>query len=80
MDKIQKALTRLSSKEREQIRSILQKVCLGQTMGIDITKLKGHIDIYRIRKGKLRIIFRVYKNEIYLLKIDRRSDTTYREF
>ena len=80
MDKIQKALKKLTEKERELIRSLLDRLARGQTAGMDIAKLKGHADIFRIRKGTLRIIFRIEQSEVYILKIDRRNDTTYREF
>ena len=80
MDKIRKALNKLFDKERDSIRIILEKLHSGNTQGLNISKLKGHDDIFRIRKGKLRIIFRIEMGTIYLLKIDRRDDTTYGEF
>lgn len=80
MDKIEKALQKLSEKERCAIKLILEKLAHNQTRGLDIAKLKGYTDIYRVRRGRLRIIFQMKDSTIYLLKIDRRSDTTYSEF
>lgn len=80
MDKIEKALRKLTDGERVVVRNILQKLYSRQTRGLNISRLKGYPDIYRVRKGRLRIIFRMSDNDIYLLKIDRRSDTTYNEF
>lgn len=80
MDKIEKALKKLTDGERAAIKTILQKLHARQTQGLDIVRLKGYPSIYRIRKGRLRIIFKMSDNAIYLLKIDRRSDTTYNKF
>lgn len=73
MDKIEKALQKLSNKERDLVRGLLLKLFSNETQGLHIAKLKGYPNIYRLRKGKLRIIFRTHGEEIYLLKIDRRS-------
>jgi len=79
VDKIQKFLNKLSTNERGKIKKILDDLRTNDPRGYDIKKLKGRNDIYRIRKGKLRILYRVDNNEkIYLLAIERRSDTTYR--
>lgn len=78
MEKINKALGKLTSKERERIKEILIKLKNGQLNNIDLKKLKGREDIFRIRKGKLRIIYRRDKEgSIYILTIERRSDKTY---
>jgi mRNA-degrading endonuclease RelE of RelBE toxin-antitoxin system len=78
MDKIKKALKKLTAKEREQIKNILVKLDQGDLKGLDIKKLKGREDIYRVRKGSLRMIFRQDNQKIFLLTIERRSGKTYR--
>ncbi|MBI4272313.1 hypothetical protein HY621_00465 [Candidatus Uhrbacteria bacterium] len=80
MDKIQKALRKLSDTQRAFVKEILDKLHANKTQGLDIAKLKDHYNIYRVRKGRVRIIFRIENTTIYLLKIDRRSDTTYNKF
>lgn len=80
MDKIEKALQKLSDRERSLVKGLLTKLNSDNTKGLNIAKLKGHESIFRLRKARLRIIFRVKDGSIYLLKIDRRSDTTYNEF
>lgn len=78
MDKIAKALKKLSPKERELIKEILVKLKNKQLENLDCKKLKGRNDIFRIRKGQLRIIYRQdLKGNIFILAIERRSDTTY---
>ena len=50
---------------------------LGRLDGTDIKKLKGQKDIYRVRKGDMRIIFVKTDFETYILAVERRTDTTY---
>jgi len=79
MDKIRKALDKLSAKERAAVRQLLLVVGKGEPTKLDLKKLQGRQDIYRIRKGKIRIIFRrTDKGEFYILAIERRSEKTYR--
>ena len=78
MDKITKALLKLSDKEREAIVDLLKKIKKHDLAGIDLKKLKGFDDIFRARKGKVRIIFQQDDNgNVFLLKIERRNDNTY---
>ena len=78
MDKIQKALRKLRPKERRAVKLILQKLVNRNFSGLDLKKLKGRDDIYRIRKGSIGIIYRITSdNQIFVLAIERRSDTTY---
>ena len=80
MDKIKKALQKFSAKERGWVKAILLKLNAGNFQGLDLVKLKGHKDIFRVRSGKLRIIFRLRGTNTYILAIERRTDNTYRNF
>lgn len=80
MDKLEKALQKLSDKERTTLKELFTRLYEGKARGLDIAKLKGFNDIFRLKKGKLRVIFRMTGGSVFLLKIDRRSDTTYRDF
>ena len=77
MDKIQKALKKLRPKERQAVKMILQKLTNLNFSGLDLQKLKGRNDLYRVRKGSMRMIYRVAGGKIFILAIERRSDTTY---
>ena len=79
MDKITKALKNFSVKEKNFIKEILLKLKSGDFINLEIKKLKGYQDIYRMRKGKIRIIYKKTDNQIKLLIIERRSDKTYRD-
>lgn len=79
MDKIRKALRSLNSKERKKLKEILVQIDKGNFRNLDLKKLKGRTDIYRVRKGDMRIIFRKRKNSsIKVLTIERRSGKTYK--
>jgi len=78
MDKISKALKKFSSKENKLVKLILEKIKKGDFKDLKIKKLKTRQDIYRIRKGRIRIIYRVKNKRIILLTIEKRSDKTYK--
>ena len=69
MDKIAKSLNRLNSKEKVIVKNILLKIKNGHLDHLDVKKLKGRNDIFRVRKGKIRIIYRLDRkgNNIYIL-------------
>ncbi len=90
VDKITKALNKFTQKEKELVKILLLKINNtppfipplkgeGRGVGFDLKKLKGRNDIYRIRKGKIRIIYRVEDKQIYLLAIEKRSENTYKD-
>lgn len=79
MDKITKALQKLSDKERQKIKLVLSKLLAEDTNGLDIKKLKDRSDIFRVRVGDLRIIYRTdLKEKIVVLAIARRNEKTYK--
>ncbi|MDA3803081.1 MAG: hypothetical protein PF488_04310 [Patescibacteria group bacterium] len=72
MDKITKALQNLSAKEREIIKTLLLKIKGESLAGLDLKKLKKCDNIFRVRKGKLRIIFKKQDDGQYsVLAIER---------
>ncbi len=79
MDKIAKALKKLTPKEREAVKQVLTRLLARNTTGLDVKKLVGREDIFRVRKGDVRIIYRLTKLGIFVLAIDRRSESTYRQ-
>jgi mRNA-degrading endonuclease RelE of RelBE toxin-antitoxin system len=80
-DKIRKSLAKLTTKEKRQVQEILEKLVAGDPKGLNLLKLKGSKDIYRARKGSIRIIFRsLSKGKIKVLAIERRSKDTYKNF
>ena len=80
MDKIEKALKSLTSQERKKLKDILAQVDEGDFQNLDLKKIKGRTDIYRVRKESIRIIFRkAQSNSIKVLTIERRSSKDYKK-
>ncbi len=77
MDKIEKALAKLTAKERLVIKNILTRLMIGSFDNLDVKKLKDRSNIFRVRKGQVRIIFIRNDEQINILAIERRSDNTY---
>ncbi|MDD5251338.1 MAG: hypothetical protein PHT12_01725 [Patescibacteria group bacterium] len=80
VDRIQKAIRKMSAKEVVSVARIIEAVEAGHLAGLDIKKLHGSDDVYRVRHGELRIIFLRKADGWRVLAIERRSDTTYREW
>jgi len=79
-DKISKELAKFTNKERSLVKEILIQIKQDNTQGLNITMLKGHKDIFRVRKGQIRIIYCKQKGSINVLAIERRFEKTYRDF
>jgi len=81
MDKIDKALLKLTKNQRSQIYEKFSLVCLGSTKGLNIKKMKGHSDLYRLRVGNVRLIYRhSNRQEPIVVFIGKRDDQTYKDF
>ncbi len=80
MDKIQKFLKKLSPKERQVVKDVIELILAGGSDSLDTKKLRGYADIFRVRKGNIRIIYRKIGSEIRLLAIDNRDEDTYKNF
>jgi len=79
MDKIEKALQKLIPKERKWVKEILRQLEAGQKINLDIKKLKGRDDIFRVRKSNIRIIYRTDADgKLFILTIERRKEKTYK--
>jgi len=81
MDKINKALLKLPSKQRQKLIQAFSLVIMGKVEGLNIKKLKGHTDLYRLRIGDTRLIYRhVSGKKPTVMYIGKRDDQTYRDF
>lgn len=78
MPDLKKSLSRFNKEERLKIESLIESIFSFNWSHLDIKKLKGHQNIFRVRKGKIRIIFTRNKEEIFILAIERRREDTYK--
>lgn len=77
MERLEKNLNSLSENQKIKIKEILLKIKSGNLNNLDLKKLKGREDVFRVRKGKIRVIFYYKKDKIYILSIEKRNDNTY---
>ncbi|HEX2792778.1 MAG TPA: type II toxin-antitoxin system RelE/ParE family toxin [Candidatus Paceibacterota bacterium] len=80
MDRITKLLKKLTPKERERFEETLALLLSADASSLDIKKLKGVEDIYRVRVGNLRVIFQKQGKEILILEVSRRDESTYKNY
>jgi mRNA-degrading endonuclease RelE of RelBE toxin-antitoxin system len=78
-DKVKKFLSRLSRKEFELVEALLLDIRNGEIEHLDCKPLKGCKDRFRVRKGRLRVVFtRSKTGTITIRHISHRDDQTYR--
>jgi mRNA-degrading endonuclease RelE of RelBE toxin-antitoxin system len=80
MDRNAKFLKKLSKKEFDTLAEIVERIESQKTDGLNILKLKGHQDVFRVRVGNIRIIFLATRDKVEILEISRRSEKTYKDF
>lgn len=79
MGDFKKVLKKFNNSEKDIIKNIIIWLKDGSFENLDIKKLQGIRDIYRVRKGTLRILFYFELDKIIkILAIKRRSDKIYK--
>ena len=75
MNEIQKFLKKLTKKERELlIKQILPQIISGEWSNLDLKKMKGKKNLYRVRQGNIRIVFLKQNEKVQILKVAFRKD------
>lgn len=64
-----KSFSKLDKKKKDQIQSAIDNFLSNPGM-VDIIKLKGNKDFYRIRSGDYRIIFKEYEDRLLIVFVD----------
>lgn len=78
MPSLKKLLAKFSKEEREVLERLIEEIVSLRWRGLDIKKLKGYQDVFRVRKGDIRIIYRAEGKKVFVLSIDRRRESTYK--
>lgn len=78
MDRLFKFLNKRNKKERLLLIATLDSVVSRRTKDLDIRKLKGGDNQFRVRVGKFRILFKKDGARNIVIKIDERNDRTYK--
>jgi len=75
MNEVQKFLKKLNKKEQDfLIKYILPQIMSGIWDDLDIKKLRGEKNLFRVRYGKIRVICLKQKSKIQIMKIAFRKD------
>lgn len=78
MDLIQKFLKRLDAKRQSAAKQVIDQIYARDFTSLDMKKLKGHKNLYRVRKGKMRIQFTINDNDTITMRgIEFRNNNTY---
>lgn len=80
MDKIKKALAKLPKEYKTAFDYLIVRLLARNYSGLDIVHLKGQKNVFRVRHGKLRIIFKIDDDKLLVLQVGLRSEKTYRNF
>jgi mRNA-degrading endonuclease RelE of RelBE toxin-antitoxin system len=76
-DKNRKLLQKLNASQRSAILEMIRLLKQGQDKDLDIKPLKGYKNLYRVRVGRFRIIFRRTNGVFDIVRIVKRDDHTY---
>jgi mRNA-degrading endonuclease RelE of RelBE toxin-antitoxin system len=79
-DEITKFLAHLPPKQLAVALKLMKSIETNNINFQDSKKLSGSKDIFRLRKGTFRIIYKQNKNETVILSVTRRTEKTYRDF
>ncbi len=81
MDRLSKELRKLSRKELERIRGVLESIKTGAIDTLQVKQMRGFANTYRVRVGRLRVVYEVLQDgTVKLLVVRKRDDNTYRDF
>lgn len=74
MDRIQKFLLKLNHKQRSLFLKIFEDILNLELKNYDVKSLKGMRNIFRLRKGDVRVVFTKTDSKGYVLDINFRKD------
>lgn len=80
MDRINKALAKVPLKQRIAIDVAIDLIMANQPEGLDVKKVKGVSNIYRVRVGRYRIVFQEAGGQNIILQVAKRDEQTYKDF
>ena len=78
-DKIKKLLAKLSQQERNLVKLLILRIIMDDTLGLDIKKLKGPNNLFRVRKNRIRIVYSKENDKVLIIKIDFQNEKTYKD-
>ncbi|MEK7145077.1 MAG: hypothetical protein AAB794_04475 [Patescibacteria group bacterium] len=80
MHKIDKFLAKLDAERREKVLVVLRQIRSGDFQNLNLKKMKEVGPLYRVRVGRVRIIFEMDTSGIRLVDTDFKNDNTYKKY
>ena len=77
MNRIEKFLAALDKDRRRQVETIILRIAANDLTGMDVKKLRGREQRFRVRVGRMRIQFVRDRSENRILVIEWRNSHTY---
>lgn len=77
MPTLERLLSKFDKEDGEILEYLIGRITSLNWRGLNIKKLKGYQDIFRLRKSKIRIIFTKIGKNIRIINIERRKEDTY---
>ncbi|MEK7126862.1 MAG: hypothetical protein AAB848_02035 [Patescibacteria group bacterium] len=74
MNKYLKFIQKLSVKDREKVLEIWRRIINSDLEKLNVKKLSGFQNYYRVRAGKIRFVFKMENSRNILINIDYRKD------
>ena len=78
MPTLHKLLSKFNKKEAAILITLIDKIISLDWRGLDIKKLQGYEDFFRLRNGKIRIVFVKGKKIVRIIDIGYRNEKTYK--
>ncbi len=78
MDQKTKLIAKVNPADRERILAATERVLRNELDGLDIKKLHGTVDTFRVRVGNFRIQYVVTSRGNVVQSVTQRNDHTYR--
>ena len=79
-DAIKKFLTQVTAKEAVLLLVIAEQIREGKIQNLEAKKLIRTKNVFRVKRGMFRIIYKQTKTGCVVIDITRRSEKTYRDF
>jgi len=52
----------------------------GEIAGLDVKKIKNENNVFRVRCGQIRVVYKRENKKILFISVGRRNEKTYRDF
>ncbi len=73
--RLEKFIKSLDKKTKDRLKKKLNSIKSNPRKGANIKRLQGaEKDLYRLRTGKIRVIYKIVKNEVQIIDIDYRGN------